>query len=111
MGINKKEFTKNFLDRFGENITKLDPKKDFLKNFANYLSNKSDSYFDEFEKVIWLLLKNQNLNDIDLSYKDHELQGQLSGIRECHIKSDILLLYRYYGDVLILVDVENHNNL
>ena len=35
-------------------------------------------------------------------YKDHQLKGNLSAFRECHIKSDWLLIYRILEDALIL---------
>ena len=36
------------------------------------------------------------------NYKDHFLTGNLSGLRECHIEPDWLLIYRLEHDVLIL---------
>jgi len=39
---------------------------------------------------------------LDEKYKDHQLAGNWSGHRECHITPDWLLIYRYDDDVLIL---------
>ena len=36
-------------------------------------------------------------------FRDHELTGNWTGHRECHIKPDWLLIYRIEGDDLILV--------
>ena len=36
-------------------------------------------------------------------YRDHELQGECEGSRECHIEPDWLLIYEIHGDVLILM--------
>ncbi|MGP1586101.1 MAG: type II toxin-antitoxin system YafQ family toxin [Schwartzia sp. (in: firmicutes)] len=36
-------------------------------------------------------------------YRDHELQGEYEGSRECHIEPDWLLIYEIRGDVLILM--------
>ena len=36
-------------------------------------------------------------------YRDHKLQGQYSGYRECHIAPDWLLIYRVKQEVLTLV--------
>jgi mRNA interferase YafQ len=46
-------------------------------------------------------------------YRDHELKGEFTGIRECHIKNDILLLYRKEKKVLVLllVDLGSHSQL
>ena len=35
-------------------------------------------------------------------YRDHELTGNYSGFRECHIQLDWLLVYRVEADELIL---------
>ena len=35
-------------------------------------------------------------------YRDHELTGNYSGFRECHIQPDWLLVYRVEADELIL---------
>ena len=35
-------------------------------------------------------------------YRDHKLRGKLSAFRECHIKGDLLLVYRIIEDKLIL---------
>ena len=32
--------------------------------------------------------------DLDLSYKDHNLKGTLLEFRECHLARDLLLVYR-----------------
>ena len=46
-------------------------------------------------------------NDIPLEpkYRDHALHGKLEGSRECHIRPDLLLVYRYEGDYLILLEM------
>ena len=46
-------------------------------------------------------------------YRDHELSGCLTGIRECHIKDDLLLLYRTDKNLLILLllNIGTHTTL
>lgn len=39
---------------------------------------------------------------LDEKYKDHALQGNWSGCRECHIQPDWLLVYRIDNNDLIL---------
>lgn len=34
--------------------------------------------------------------------KDHALEGDMSGFRECHIAPDWLLVYRIWEDILVL---------
>ena len=37
------------------------------------------------------------------NYRDHQLQGNYAGYRECRIAPDWLLVYRVDGDILVLV--------
>lgn len=43
-------------------------------------------------------------------YRDHELTGNMKGIRECHVKPDALLLYYVIDEqgVLKLYDLGSH---
>lgn len=54
-------------------------------------------------------------SDLPLSqqFHDHVLQGDFSGQRECHVRGDILLIYRKDEDVLILIalDIGTHHEL
>ena len=44
--------------------------------------------------------------------RDHALSGDWSGCRECHIRPDLLLIYRKAGDdVLMLVRLGSHSEL
>ena len=44
---------------------------------------------------------------------DHQLKGEFKGYRECHIKDDLLLVYRIDEDegVLVLMDIGSHSQL
>ena len=53
-------------------------------------------------------------NDISLEakYRDHALSGEWRGYRECHIKPDLLLMYRKPdGEILQLVRLGSHSEL
>ncbi len=39
---------------------------------------------------------------LDKKYKDHKLEGNFKGCRECHITPDWLLIYEIFEDNLIL---------
>ena len=49
-----------------------------------------------------IVTKLANGESLDPKYKDHPLNGNWIGHRECHIQSDWLLVYRYEDDVLVL---------
>ena len=46
-------------------------------------------------------------------YRDHPLKGDLSGQRECHVRGNILLIYRkdHGALVLLAIDIGTHHEL
>ena len=62
------------------------------------------------KEVILLLAQNEKLDE---KYKDHKLTGNFKDLKECHVKPDLLLIYKINDDVLelALVQVGNHNSL
>ncbi len=46
-------------------------------------------------------------------HKDHKLTGKYKEFRECHIKPDLLLMYRIYDEILelYLAQVGSHSEL
>jgi len=49
---------------------------------------------------------------LDLRYRDHALSGNWAGYRECHIKPDLLLIYRKGGTSLLrLARLGSHSEL
>ena len=50
---------------------------------------------------------------LDIRFKDHKLHGELSKLRECHIKPDLLLMYEKDKKnlILVLIDIGSHNKL
>ena len=60
--------------------------------------------------MIILLAHNKVLEE---KYKDHKLTGNFKDLRECHIKPDLLLIYKINDDILelALIQIGNHNSL
>ena len=49
---------------------------------------------------------------LETRHRDHDLTGDWIGYRECHLKPDLLLIYRKVGDhVLILARLGSHSEL
>lgn len=49
---------------------------------------------------------------LDAKYRDHDLSGDWAGYRECHIKPDLLLIYRKSDtDRLRLARLGSHSEL
>ena len=42
-------------------------------------------------------------------YKDHALTGNYKGFRDCHIKPDLVLIYRVQSDTVDLVRLGSHS--
>ena len=52
-------------------------------------------------------------NSLPPSAVDHQLTGELSAYRECHIKGNLLLMYERHEDILVLalIDIGSHSQL
>ena len=61
-----------------------------------------------YVEVMYKLLNDEELEE---KYRDHNLKGKFDGYRECHIKPDLLLVYRIKDDTLELVDIGSHSDL
>ena len=54
---------------------------------------------EKLNKVVDKLASNIKLEN---KYRDHSLTGNYTGFRECQVEPDWLLVYRIYGNELIL---------
>ncbi len=49
---------------------------------------------------------------LEIRHRDHELSGDWEGYRECHVKSDLLLIYKKSdADALRLARLGSHSEL
>ncbi len=80
----------------------------FKKDLKSYKYDKV--FLVELEKVLDILAKGKELPDKNLN---HPLIGEFKGCFECHIKPDILLIYKIEKSELIvlLLRVGSHSNL
>ena len=78
----------------------VDKSKDFLKDWEN-LAKSGKHDLNVLKEVMLLLIA----NDAPLSaeWKDHKLKGKYKNFRECHVKGDLLLVYKIYEN--------SHNDL
>lgn len=65
---------------------------------------------NEIKKIVKVVASGKNLG---ARFNDHKLHGRLSELRECHIKSDLLLVYEKDEKnlILVLVDIGSHDDL
>jgi mRNA interferase YafQ len=48
---------------------------------------------------------------LDAKYVDHALIGNWHGFRDCHIKPDLVLIYRIHENYLQLARIGTHNDV
>lgn len=83
--------------------------KDFERSLVKFVRS-GKFHREEAEQVLRVLSSGLPLPK---KYRDHALHGDLSGRRECHIRGDILLIYRKQEDILVLIvlDIGTHHEL
>lgn len=84
---------KKFSTRFKKDLKKYEHKKEVIK---------------EFNEVLKLLLSQTRLPE---KYKDHDLSGNYINYRECHVKPDVLLIYKMDEQLLYLHRIGSHSEL
>ncbi|MBP3195174.1 MAG: type II toxin-antitoxin system YafQ family toxin [Cardiobacteriaceae bacterium] len=62
----------------------------------------------EWAEIIYCLINGLQLEQ---KYHDHQLTGNLKNFRECHIKPDLLLIYRIDGNELLLYRIGSHSEV
>ncbi len=67
-----------------------------------------DSEEQVYIDVAYKLLNDTRLDD---KYFDHSLKGEYTGVRECHLKPDLLLIYLIEKETLKFVDIGSHSEL
>ena len=82
----------------------------FKRDFKRILSNPKHRDVEvRFIKLLKLLLEDAPL---DAQYRDHALAGEWNDHRDCHVKPDLVLIYRKpTKHVLQLVRIGSHSEL
>ncbi len=67
----------------------------------------------DISKLSDILNKLANGDTLAYKHKDHQLSGDMSDFRECHIEPDWLLVYRIEKDKLVLIATQtgSHSDL
>ncbi len=85
----------------------LDYSSQFKKDFKKILK-KPISDVLEVGNVVSSLQREEALDD---KYVDHALSGDWAGFRDCHIKPDLVLIYRVFEGTLQLARLGSHSEL
>lgn len=85
-------------------MLKIEPSSQFKKDFKRFRYNKE--VINELDRVLYLLQKEEEL---PAKYQDHPLKGNQKDYRDCHVKPDVILIYRIKSDTLYLERLGSHS--
>lgn len=82
-------------------------------DITNQFKRDAKKHYLSLLTPAWTEVLHCLLNGINLpsKYRDHQLTGNLKDLRDCHIKPDLVLLYRTQDDSLELVRLGSHSEL
>ncbi len=85
------------------------PSKDYKKSLIKVIRS-GKILIEEIDNVVIELSLDKKLSS---KHRDNALKGEWAGHRECHIRPDILLIYKKQEDklILFLVDIGSHSGL
>lgn len=81
--------------------------KRFQKSFKKLRMNGLNPSLVE-DAITWI---RNGYQPPDPTYRDHALCENLAGLRDLHIRGDLVLIYRIDGDCLRLENVGSHNQV
>jgi mRNA interferase YafQ len=84
--------------------------KKFKQDYKRLINSGNSAAIKELLTVIEILASEEVLPE---KYQDHVLKGNWKGYRECHIKPDLLLIYKLENGelTLTLVRTGSHSDL
>ena len=88
-------------------MKRLVRRKKFDKDHKKYVRH-SPKIQNVLKAVVTMLV---NDDELPPKYRDHILIGNWAGHRECHIRPDVLLIYRNDENALELVRLGSHAEL
>jgi len=87
-------------------MIKLFRTKQFIKDYQKI--KLTDKHYEKYIKFVSLLLEDKTLPKEALN---HDLVGNYTGFKECHISGDLLLIYIIEDGYLKLTRIGTHSQL
>lgn len=88
----------------------IDRSSPFKRDYKRETRGRHRLILDSALKPILIALATDK--PLEAKYRDHDLSGDWAGYRECHIKPDLLLIYRKSdSDTLRLARLGSHSEL
>ena len=79
-----------------------------FRNDTKRLYKRNILVQDEIAPIVEKLL---NQEQLDPKYKDHALKGDYAGYRDCHIESNLVLVYKIQNNTLYLSRIGRHSDI
>ncbi len=83
----------------------------FTNQFKKDFKNIRKLPFKDLKIVFDLISRLEKQDKLEARFKDHDLTGNYIGYRECHIKPDLLLIYKTNETQLFLTRIGSHSEL
>ncbi len=91
-------------------MRKIERAKAFKKDFQRAVAALKHRDLDNLLPAVVTLLANDT--PLPAKYVDHPLKGEWKDFRDCHVKPDLVMIYRKIGtEVLQLVRLGSHSEL
>lgn len=87
-------------------MLKIELTNSIKKDLKKYKHQKE--VFLELQEIIGLLVNKRSLHT---KHRDHNLTGNWINHRECHVRNDVLLIYKVENDILFLTRFGSHSEL
>jgi mRNA interferase YafQ len=71
-------------------------------------ARKRGKNLDKFKIIAWALIEGKKPDPL---HRDHQLIGDYTGRRECHIEADWLLIYKVEKDKILFERMGSHADL
>jgi mRNA interferase YafQ len=91
-------------------MRRIERTKAFKRDYQRTIAMPKHRDLDNLLPAVFTLLASDT--PMPAKYVDHPLRGEWKDFRDCHVKSDLVLIYRKTGnDVLQLVRLGSHGEL
>ena len=88
----------------------IDRASSFKRDYKREARGQYRATLDSVLKPVLIALATDQA--LDVRYRDHDLSGDWAGYRECHVKPDLLLIYRKSdADTIRLARLGSHSEL
>jgi mRNA interferase YafQ len=91
-------------------MRRIERTKGFKRDYQRVIATPKHRDLDNLLPAVLMLLATDT--PLPAKYVDHQLRGEWKDFRDCHVKPDLVLIYRKNGnEVLQLVRLGSHSEL